>query len=72
MNSDSDSNIDSENLNDPNNDPDDLDLFSVSDFKRLLSSSGVADLKKLTAAQGLANESDEKTKSLQQAIIKAS
>ena len=54
----------SNNERDDLNDPDDLNLFSVSDFKRLLSSTGVADLKKLTAAQGLEYESDEKANSL--------
>ena len=61
---DSESNLDSD-LDDPSHEIDDLDYFSVADFKRLLGTSGVADLRKLAAAQGLANDGDEKAKSLQ-------
>ena len=50
---------------DSNPESDDLDYFSVADFKRLLGTSGVADLRKLAAAQGLADDGDEKAKSLQ-------
>jgi len=62
---DSDSNPESDDLDDPSHEIDDLDYFSVADFKRLLGTSGVADLRKLAAAQGLADDGDEKAKSLQ-------